>query len=112
MRRCYKHFTPSGVTAKLVRTLGDRRGEGAASFNMSLAFDQLGERERAVPLAEAALQIYKQLKTSTRSKCGASWRSGGEVAQGLMIALRLLYRYFEYAKTNKRSLGYEPLQTT
>ena len=39
-----------------MREIGDRRGEGNALWDMSLAFDTLGERARA------ALEIFVQIE--------------------------------------------------
>ncbi len=48
---------------------------------MSLAYDQLGERDRAIPLAEAALQIYEQIEDPNAEKVRrklAQWRAEGK----------------------------------
>lgn len=44
------------------REIGDRRGEGIALWNMSLALDELGERAQAIQYAEQALTIYEQIE--------------------------------------------------
>ena len=42
--------------------IGDRQGEGNALFNVSLALNQLGDRDRAVPNAQAALKICVEVE--------------------------------------------------
>ncbi len=46
----------------IVREIGDRRGEGNALFNMSLALDKLDERVQALVRAKAALEIFEQIE--------------------------------------------------
>ncbi len=48
---------------KITREIGDRRGEGNALFNTSLALDGLDKREEAVKLAKEALAIYEQIES-------------------------------------------------
>lgn len=48
---------------KITQVIGDRRGEGNALWNMSLALDSLGKRAEAVKLAEEALAIYEQIES-------------------------------------------------
>jgi hypothetical protein len=61
----------------IAREIGDQRGQGTTLFNMSLALDQLGERQRAIPLAETALDIYEQIEdpnAETARRRLAEWR--------------------------------------
>ena len=44
------------------REIGDRRGEGNALYNTSLALDKLGDRVQAIGHAEAALKIFEQIE--------------------------------------------------
>ena len=46
----------------ITRETGDRRGEGQALWNMSLALDKLGERAKAIEHARDALAIYEQIE--------------------------------------------------
>lgn len=46
----------------ITREIGDRRGEGNALWNMSVALDKLGEHKKAVERAEAALVIHEQIE--------------------------------------------------
>jgi hypothetical protein len=43
----------------IAREIGDRRGEGIALFNVSLSADSLGDRVRAIAMAEEALKILE-----------------------------------------------------
>lgn len=45
----------------LARELEDRRGEAVTLFNLSLAVAKLGDRQRALRHAEAALAIFEQI---------------------------------------------------
>jgi hypothetical protein len=45
----------------ITREIGDRQGEARALFNMSLAFDQLGDRTQAIANAQAALKIFLEI---------------------------------------------------
>jgi hypothetical protein len=59
------------------REIGDRRGEGTALWNMSLALDELGERFQAIQHAEQALAIREQIEDPRAAKVReqlASWR--------------------------------------
>jgi tetratricopeptide (TPR) repeat protein len=47
----------------IARELGDRRGEGIALFNMSLAQDSLGKRMDANRMATEALNIFKLIES-------------------------------------------------
>ena len=61
----------------LHREIGDRRGEGNALWNMSLALDQLGERTQAIQHAEQALTILEQIEDPNAAKVRAQladWR--------------------------------------
>jgi len=42
--------------------LGDRRGEGADLWNMSLAMNGLGQHQKAIELAEAALKVFEEIE--------------------------------------------------
>ena len=46
----------------IAREIGDRRGEGNASFNMALALDKLDEHAQAIAHAEAALKIFEAIE--------------------------------------------------
>jgi hypothetical protein len=46
----------------IARNMGDRRGEGIALFNMSLAFNDLRARARMLASAEAALPVFQSLE--------------------------------------------------
>jgi hypothetical protein len=57
--------------------IGDRRVEGNALWNMSLALDQLGEGAQAILHAEQALTIYEQIEDPNAAKVRtklAAWR--------------------------------------
>jgi tetratricopeptide (TPR) repeat protein len=63
------------------REIGDRRGEGNALWNMSLALDQLGERAQAIKHAEQALIILEQIEDPNAAKVReqlAKWREQTE----------------------------------
>ena len=47
----------------ITRAIGDRRGEGNALFDTSLALDGLGKQAEAAKLAADALAIYKQIES-------------------------------------------------
>ncbi|MGQ0604367.1 MAG: tetratricopeptide repeat protein, partial [Anaerolineales bacterium] len=47
----------------IAREIGDRSGEGNALGNMALALNSLGERERAIAHAEAALKIFEAIES-------------------------------------------------
>ena len=64
-------------TLAIAREIGDRRGEGNALWNMSLALDQLGERAQAIQHAEQALIIREQIEDPNAAKVRAklaTWR--------------------------------------
>jgi tetratricopeptide (TPR) repeat protein len=46
----------------IAREIGDRRGEGYALWNTSLALDELGDRAQAIACAEEAFKIYEQIE--------------------------------------------------
>jgi hypothetical protein len=52
----------SALHVAISRQIGERRGESIALLNMSLALDQLGDRDRAVPNARAALKILVEIE--------------------------------------------------
>ena len=54
MRRAIEHYEQALVIA---REIGDRRGEARSLFNGALAFDQLGERAKAIEWLKGALAI-------------------------------------------------------
>ena len=59
------------------REIGDRRSEGIALWNMSLALDQLGDRAQAILDAKDALKIYEQIEHPSAGKVRnrlAEWR--------------------------------------
>ena len=45
------------------REIGDRRGEGNHLFNTALAYQSLGERERAREYARQALAVYEAIES-------------------------------------------------
>ena len=47
----------------ITRAIGDRRGEGNALFNTSLALDGLGKQAEAAKLAADALAIFEQIES-------------------------------------------------
>ena len=47
----------------ITRAIGDRRGEGKALFDTSLALDGLGKQAEAAKLAADALAIYEQIES-------------------------------------------------
>jgi len=56
----------------------DSGREGNALFNMSFVLDELGEREKAIAHAEAALKIFEQIESPYAEKVRqklAEWRS-------------------------------------
>lgn len=60
--------------------IGDRRGEGNALWNMSLALDELGERNEAILRAEAAFEIYEAVENPNAGmvrKRLVEWRDEG-----------------------------------
>ena len=62
---------------EIVREIGDRRGEGADLWNMSVARDQLGERDQAIRDAELALFIFEQIEDPHAAQVRAqldAWR--------------------------------------
>jgi len=71
----------------IVRDIGDRRGEGNALWNMSLALDQPGERAKAIQHAEQALTIYEQIEdpytTQVRAQL-AAWREQNNTLYSLL----------------------------
>jgi tetratricopeptide (TPR) repeat protein len=60
VRRALEFYEQSLTIA---RELGDRRSQGAALFNMSVAHEKLGERGRAIGLAEEALEIFERMES-------------------------------------------------
>lgn len=52
----------------ITREVGDRRGEGTAFWNMSLASERLGTRAQAISYAEAALEIFEQIEKRKAEK--------------------------------------------
>jgi len=59
--------------------LADRRGEGNALWNMGLALEELGERERAIDLAEQPLALFDAIEDPRAEKVRrtlAEWRGG------------------------------------
>jgi tetratricopeptide (TPR) repeat protein len=47
----------------IAREIGDRLGEGNALFNISLAFNEIKERAKAIDYAKSALKIYEQIES-------------------------------------------------
>jgi tetratricopeptide (TPR) repeat protein len=63
------------------REMGDQGGEGTTHWNMSLAFEQLGELGQAIVHAEAALKICEQIEDPNAAKVRRlleSWKSSPE----------------------------------
>ena len=61
----------------IARGINDRRDEGNALWNISLALDQLGERAQAIQHAEQALIIRDQIEDPNAEKVRAQlavWR--------------------------------------
>lgn len=61
----------------IVCEIGDRRGEGIALWNVSLALDQLGERAQAIQHAEQALNIFERIEDPSAARVRAQlaeWR--------------------------------------
>lgn len=50
------------------RELGDRHGEAITLFNLSLEYDNLGERAQAIAHAQAALSLCEQLEPLNAAK--------------------------------------------
>jgi hypothetical protein len=60
---------------------GDRRGEGIALWNIALVYDNLGERAKAITLAEEAVKIYDEVEHPSRHRNRATlerWKAEGE----------------------------------
>jgi tetratricopeptide (TPR) repeat protein len=60
------HIIPSSQHHSLLaiaREIGDRRAEGGGLGNVGLAYRALGQVERAIACAEAALRIFEELKS-------------------------------------------------
>ncbi len=53
----------AGAKLSIAREIGDRRGEGAALFKVSLSADNLGDRVRAIAMAEEALKIFEVIES-------------------------------------------------
>ncbi|MGC8857466.1 MAG: tetratricopeptide repeat protein, partial [Anaerolineae bacterium] len=47
----------------IAREIGDRRGEGNALANMGIAYETLGEKEKARALWLQALEIYRAIES-------------------------------------------------
>jgi tetratricopeptide (TPR) repeat protein len=61
----------------ITHEIGDRLSEGSVLFNASLALDALGDRAKAIAHAEAALEIFKQVKSPNADVVSAAlvqWR--------------------------------------
>jgi tetratricopeptide (TPR) repeat protein len=62
----------------LAREAGDRRGEGNALWNLSLATDKLGDRSRAIAPAEDAFSIRREISDPNAEKVSrklAEWKN-------------------------------------
>jgi len=74
-----KCCTRSSVLVTPCSALADRRGEGNALWNMGLALEELGERERAIDLAEQPLALFDAIEDPRAEKVRrtlAEWRGG------------------------------------
>ena len=61
----------------MARETGDRRSEGIALWNMSLALSKLGDLTQAIANAGAALKIFEQIEDPNAEKVRqqlAEWR--------------------------------------
>ena len=61
----------------IARVIGDRRSEGGALWNLSLALDQPGQRAEAIARAAAALKIHEEIEDPNTPKVRrqlAEWR--------------------------------------
>lgn len=59
MERVIDHYTQA---LAISREIGGRRGEGVRLGNLRIAYFSLGEVGRAIAYAEAALEIFEQIK--------------------------------------------------
>jgi len=59
-RKAIEHYEKQLM---ITRAIGDRRGEGNALFNTSLALDGLGKQAEAEKPAADALAIYEQIES-------------------------------------------------
>ena len=66
-----------GHQLTIARHIGDRRGEGNALWNSALAHDQLGEHEKAISNARAALVICRQIEDPNATKVESWLRARG-----------------------------------
>ncbi|HEX6011811.1 MAG TPA: tetratricopeptide repeat protein [Geminicoccaceae bacterium] len=46
----------------IAREIGDRGGENTALWNLALALEKEGDRERAIEHARASLAIYREME--------------------------------------------------
>ena len=58
-RKAIEYYEQALVIA---REIGNRRGEGNALWNMSLAKDQLGNKAHAIECAKSALKIREEIE--------------------------------------------------
>jgi tetratricopeptide (TPR) repeat protein len=62
----------------IARKIGDPRGEGEVLLHISRELDKLGQREKAIDGAKAALQIFEQIESPHAGKVRqklAEWQS-------------------------------------
>ncbi len=60
------------------RAAGERRSEGNALYNLSLALDRAGDRDAAIENLEAALKVYKSIRDPSAKLAGeqlARWKT-------------------------------------
>ncbi len=64
---------------QVAREIGDLRGEGTALWNMSLAYEDLGERGQVIACLEAALARWTKSVTCASAMCASLrrlWKAG------------------------------------
>jgi len=74
LRRAIKYFRLALV---IYREIGDKRGESNMLFNCAVALFKLGQREKAIRQAEAALRICEENQDPNAAKARAKlneWR--------------------------------------
>jgi tetratricopeptide (TPR) repeat protein len=74
--RCAIEYYEQHLT--IARETSDRRGQGNALWNMSLALDKLGERGQAIARAKAALKIREQSEDPRAEKVRKQLKEWGK----------------------------------
>ena len=96
MRRAIEYYEQ---LLAIAREIGDRRVEGNALFNMSLALDELGDLAQAILNAEAPLKIYEQIE----SPYATSAQTTGRMARaGVMVLYSEILHYCNASMCNSR----------